>query len=145
MSNAEVPQPGTREAAVAALKFVYPGIIVTDKQVGPDLAALAFLLVRALDSTSTATYGAFLLYEVMFKGLAKGGLRWSDISSAVVKGVKAGLADQEGRRNSVAQAALHYKFPLRTIQAHINNPETFPLPTVSIDQSSILDRWVFRL
>ena len=143
----DAPEPGVRETVVDALKFVYPTIRVQPVQVTPELAAYAFLLARALDSSARVTYGAFSFYAAVVNGTLT--RSWKDVPKDVVDGVRAALEDSDPQRNMIASAFIHYKFPERLVQKYIDEPDpdnpVKTLPEIRVDPSSELDKWVFRL
>ena len=133
-------------AVKAALRFVYPGIEFDPHlQITPELAAYAFLLARALDSTSRVTYGLFKFYEGLLAGMVARSLSWSDIPDAITEAVKGAVEDKSPQRNALVQNFLQMWHPMRNVVWHMRDPESFPLPELRIDKNNALDRLIYRL
>jgi hypothetical protein len=140
------PSPAQRRAVTAALLFVYPDIRIPRRaQYTPDLAALVFMLARALDSTSRITYGLFSFYEGLLGGMAARTLTWKSIPEALAGAVKGAVEDSQPQRNALASAFVRMRYPQRLVERHMDDPDTHPLPVITIDKNSRLDRWVFQV
>ena len=143
----EVLTPKARRVAKKALKFVYPNIQVIESRITPELAVLALLLARGLDSTSRVTYGIFELYSGLVKGIASGTLAVSKIPDTILDSVEKALADSDKMRwNPLAKAAIYMKVPPDLVRKHLHDPATFHLPVpLRINPELALDRFIWRI
>ena len=133
-----------QKVAGKALRFVYPNIKFPDSNITPSTAAIALYLARALDSTSRATYGAFKFYEKVSTGVLMGKIVWSDLPKAAFDAVNEALDDDMPQRNAISLAFIHRAAMPQNVQAHLNDPETFPMPELRLSPGTPLHKLIFE-
>jgi hypothetical protein len=119
----DTPTQSQSAAATAALRYIYPNIRVRDSQITLDAAKFAFELVRRVDIGARAAYGLFKIY-----GGSLTVTEWKDIPNFVYEAAKAAAEHpNESMRSLIAVTFI--ALPLqRLVQAHLDDPETFPCP-----------------
>ena len=108
------------DAAEAALRFIYPKLQFTRKQITPQAAAFAFKVLYKVDKGARFSSGLFSLNRVYTK--------WSQIPKTVARAIYKALKDPDEYKKNMVSVAFIAKQHKRNLQQHLKYPDIFPCP-----------------